>query len=136
MHFDQKHYKAADAIARMDTGDSLKQALMSAGYSESTANGGWDAVPNRVMRLLGKKGIRFKTLGEIDAATQEKLVRGRLVYNTIKGSDKGVLSAKALGSDRRVNMFQPDIQAGVVVISIPQNVLENKSKLLEETNEE
>ncbi len=135
MHFDQKHYKAADAIARMDTGDSLKQALMSAGYSESTANGGWDAVPNRVMRLLGKKGIRFKTLGEIDAATQEKLVRGRLVYNTIKGSDKGVLSAKALGSDRRVNMFQPDIQAGVVVISIPQNVLENKSKLLEPTEE-
>lgn len=132
MHFDQKHYKAAENIAKLGPGESLKSALMNAGYSESTANGGWDAVPNRVIRLLGKKGIRFKSLGEIDAATQEKLVRGRLVYNTIKGSDKGVLSAKALGSDKRISMFAPDIQTGVIVLQMPSSMVENKDKLLAE----
>lgn len=133
MHFDQKHYKLAEGLNNMESsGESLKQVLMDAGYSESTAKRGWEAVPNRALKLLSRKGLRLKALGEIDAATQEKIVRGRLVYNTIKGSDKGVLSAKALGSDRRVNMFQPDVQAGIVVISAPTVAIENKAKLLEE----
>ena len=132
MHFDQRHYKAAEAIDKMEPGDSLKKTLMSAGYAESTANGGWDAVPNRVLKLLSKKGLRLKSLGEIDAATQEKIVRGRLVYNTIKGSDKGVLSAKALGSDKRVAMFQPDIQQGIIVIAAPSQLDANRDKLLAE----
>jgi hypothetical protein len=133
MHFDQKHYKAAENIERMNPGDSLKKALMDAGYAESTANGGWDAVPNRVLKLLSRKGLRLKALGEIDAETQEKLTRGRLVYNVIKGTDKGVLSAKALGSDRRVNMFQPDIQAGVIVLTSPTAA--DPAKMLEEPKE-
>jgi len=135
MHFDQRHQKAADAIAAMNPGDSLKKALTDAGYSESTAAGGWDAVPNRVVKLLAKKGLRLKELGKIDPETQEQLVRGRLVYNVIKGSDKGVLSAKALGSDKRINMFAPDIQAGIIVISVPNTVIENKAKLLEDSDQ-
>ena len=136
MHFDEKHYKLAESIEKMNPGDSLKKALMSAGYSEQTANHGWDAVPNRVLKLLSRKGLRLKALGEIDAATQEKIVRGRLVYNTIKGSDKGVLSAKALGSDKRVNMFVADVQTGVIVISAPTQILENKAKLLAEDTQD
>lgn len=136
MHYDKRHYQAAENISRMQTGDTLKKALMDAGYAEKTANMGWEAVPNRVMRLLAKKGVRLKELGTIDAQTQEQLVRGRLVYNTIKGSDKGVLSAKALGSDRRVNMFQPDIQAGVIVLQVPSQVAENTSKLLQAPEDE
>lgn len=137
MHFDQKHYKLAAGIEQMEnSGDSLKKVLMDAGYSESTASRGWESVPNRALRLLSRKGLRLKALGEIDAETQEKIVRGRLVYNTIKGSDKGVLSAKALGSDRRVKMFQPDIQAGIIVIQSPTPALENKDKLLADDPDE
>ena len=109
---------------------------MSAGYSEATSNRGWESVPNNVVKLLARKGIRLIELGKIDAQRQEELVRGRLVYNTIKGKDSGVLSAKALGSDRRVNMFQPDVQAGIVVINTPTPALENKAKLLEDPTEE
>lgn len=130
MHFDQKHYKLADGIERMNPGDSLKKVLMDAGYSEQTANRGWEAVPNRALKLLSRKGLRLKALGEIDAETQEKLVRGRLVYNTIKGKDAGVLSAKALGQDKRISMFAPDVQAGVIVIAAPNAIVENKAKLL------
>lgn len=136
MHFDEKHYKLAANIEKMNPGDSLKQALMSAGYSEQTANHGWDAVPNRVVKLLSRKGLRLKALGEIDAETQEKLVRGRLVYNVIKGTDKGVLSSKALGSDRRINMFVAESNAGIVVISVPNQVIENKAKLLKDDPED
>jgi hypothetical protein len=130
MHFDQKHYKLADKINAMEPGESLKQAMMDSGYSETTASRGWESVPNRVLKLLAKKGIRLRELGKIDAKTQEEIVRGRLVYNTIKGSDKGVLSAKALGSDKRISMFAPDIQTGVIVLQMPSSMIENKDKLL------
>jgi hypothetical protein len=135
VHYTERHHKLAESIEKMNPGDSLKQVLMGAGYSEQNANHGWSAVPNRVVKLLSRKGLRLKALGEIDADTQEKLTRGRLVYNVIKGSDKGVLSAKALGSDRRVNMFQAELQAGVIVISLPSQIAEHKDKLLETPEE-
>lgn len=137
MHFDQKHYKLAEGLSNMEnSGESLKKVLMDAGYSENTANRGWSSVSNRAIKLLSRKGLRLKALGEIDAETQEKIVRGRLVYNTIKGSDKGILSAKALGSDRRINMFVAESQAGIVVISVPNQVMEQKAKLLADDPEE
>ncbi len=111
---------------------TIKKALMDAGYSEHASNHGWAAVPNRVVRLLAKKGQRLRELGRIDNVTQEELVRGRLVYCTLKGTDKGVIAAKALGSERRVNMFQPDSVTGVVVLSAPQHAIDNKRALLGE----
>jgi hypothetical protein len=130
----------ADNLARIDEpGMTLRRAFTEAGYSQNVANGGWQHVPNKVVKLLAKKGIRLKELGKIDAETQEQIVRGRLVYNVIKGSDKGVMSAKALGSDRRVNMFVPDSQTGVIVLNCPQGVetmsAEQKTQLLQAPEE-
>jgi hypothetical protein len=127
MHITDRQRKLADAL---HNGECIKQAMMKSGYTEATASHGMANVPHRVVKLLARKGIRLKELGEIDAATQEKIVRGRLVYNTIKGSDKGVLSAKALGSDKRISMFAPDIQTGVIVLQMPTQMIENKDKLL------
>jgi hypothetical protein len=132
MHVTQKQRALA---ANMEAGLCIKEAMMKAGYTEVTASRGMANVSNRVVKLLAKKGIRLRELGRIDTATQEEIVRGRLVYNTIKGSDKGVLSAKALGSERRVNMFTPDSVSGVVVLSSPQNALDNKAELLRESGE-
>lgn len=121
----------ADNLRRIDEpGMTLRKAFTDAGYSQYTADGGWQNVPNKVVKLLAKKGIRLKELGKIDAETQEQIVRGRLVYNTIKGSDKGVLSAKALGSDRRVNMFTADTQVGIIVLQTPQGLTEKKEQAL------
>lgn len=112
-----RHSLAAENLS--DPKLSIKDALVLAGYAEGSAKRGMASVPAKVLALMAKKGIRLKTLGEIDADTQEKIVRGRLVHNVIRGKDAGVLSAKALGSDRRVNMFQGDQQLGIIVLSQP-----------------
>lgn len=130
MHITQRQRKLAEELSK--PGATIRDAMISSGYTEVSASRGIANVAERVIKLIAKKGIRLKELGEIDAATQEKLVRGRLVYNTIKGSDKGVLSAKALGSDRRVAMFAPESSVGIVVISAPTVAVEQKDKLLNE----
>lgn len=117
---------AANLLKIDEPGMTLRKAFLDAGYSQSTADGGWDSVPNKVVKLLAKKGIRLLELGKITPEQQENLVRGRLVYNTLKGSDKGVMSAKALGSDRRVNMFVPDSATGLIVLQMPQSLTPEK----------
>lgn len=133
MHVTERQRKAAKLLEQ--PGVTIRRAMTEAGYSPSVAKQGLTGIPNRVVKLLAKKGIRLRELGKIDATTQEELVRGRLVYNTIKGKDAGVLSAKALGSDRRVNMFTPDIQTGIVVIAVPSQAIEDKAKILEAAEE-
>jgi hypothetical protein len=131
MHATERDLKLAESLMKVDEpGNSIRKAMMEAGYCEAQAKQGWAGVPKKVVQLIAKKGARLVEFGSIDAATQEKLVRGRLVYNTIKGSDKGVLSAKALGSDKRISMFAPDIQTGVIVLQMPSSMIENKDKLL------
>ena len=137
MRATERMVKLADELTKIEQpGHSIMKAMLDAGYCESQAKQGWAGVPKKVVQLLAKKGARLVEFGAIDAETQEKLVRGRLVQNVIRGSDKGVLSAKALGSDKRISMWQADIQAGVIVISVPNQVIENKAKLLADDPEE
>ena len=42
--------------------------------------------------------------------------------NVIKGKDGGAMSAKILGSDKRVNMFQPEVQQNVLVLQMLQHL--------------
>jgi hypothetical protein len=56
---------------------------------------------------------------ELTAESQQNAIRGRLYENVILGEDKGVQSAKALGADKRVAMWQPDVQTGLVVLQPP-----------------
>ena len=89
MHIDERQRKLAENLMHIEEpGQTLKKAIMDAGYSERTANNGWEGVSNRVVKLLAKKGIRLRELGKIDAQTQEEIVRGRLVYNTLKAAIK------------------------------------------------
>ena len=43
----------------------------------------------------------------------------RIASHTILGSDKGVASARQLGSDRRINMWQAESMTGVVILQPP-----------------
>lgn len=135
MRATERQQRLADELMKVDEpGQTIKKALMDAGYSEYSSNQGWAAVPNKVVKLLAKKGMRLKELGDIDTQTQEKIVRGRLVYNTIKGSDKGAMSAKLLGSEKRVNMFTADFQAGLIVLQAPTIAVDKKAELLGEVS--
>lgn len=109
--------RAADNLA--DSTMTIKDALLLAGYAKPTACRGMAAVSAPVLKLMAKKGLRLRALGEIDTETQEKITRGRLVYNVIRGKDSGVNSCKLLGSDKRISMFAADTQIGVIVLNQP-----------------
>jgi hypothetical protein len=63
------------------------------------------------------------------------LVHGRLIRNVTQGTDKGAQSAKILGGSRDLNMWTPDMQMGVIVLNVPQALLDRKAELLKEPEE-
>ena len=79
-------------------------------------------MPEAVLRMMGRNAKKLIKLGEVDPKVQEKIVRGRLMENTIRGKDAGSMSAKILGSDKRVNMFTPEVQQNVLVLQMPQHL--------------
>jgi len=92
---------------------------------------GWEAVPDKVLAQLPKKAQRLVALGKsADKETRKHIVRGRLLENAIHGKDGGAMSAKILGSDSELNMWTPDMQMGVVVLTTPQWVIDHKAELL------
>lgn len=103
-------------------GATLKQALVRAGYSVAQARKGM-AILNKSQGLRRALIDQARFLIELGRALspeeQECLVRGRLIYNTLMGIDKGTASAKALGSENRVSMWRVEGHAGMVVLQVP-----------------
>src|SRR5215467_3513831 len=100
---------------------TIQEALLDSGYSELQAKKGLAAVPDTVLRMLPRNAKRLIKLGSIDPDTQQKIVRGRLVENTLKGKDGGTMSAKVLGSDKRISMFTPEVQQNVLILQAPNH---------------
>ena len=69
--------------------------------------------------MLPRNAKRITKLGSIDPDIQRKIVRGRLVENTLKGKDGGAVSAYRLGQDKRVNMW-PELQTNVLILQAPR----------------
>jgi hypothetical protein len=124
----QQHKKLASLLAQdVPVGEALREA----GWSERQSMKGWQAVPDKVLAQLPKKAQRLVALGKsADKETRKHIVRGRLLENAIHGKDGGAMSAKILGSDSELNMWQPDIQAGLVVLTAPQWAIDRKAELL------
>ena len=64
-----------------------------------------------ILQLLGRR---------ISPEEQEHLIRERLVENVITGRDGAVQSARQMGADKRIAMWQPDSQVGIVVFKAPE----------------
>lgn len=122
----QQHQEFARAYV---AGAPLKRALVLAGYSPKQAKKGM-VIVNRskgLRQAIAEHGKLLAELGgNITVQQQENLVRGRLVLNTIRGVDKGTLSAKVLGSENRVAMWQSDTKHGLVIIESPSGKLVDK----------
>ena len=101
---------------------TIEAALLEGGYTPRQSKKGLACVPNAVWRKMGKNAKKLIKLGEVDPKMQEKIVRGRLVENTLKGKDGGTMSAKVLGSDKRVNMWTPEQQNNVLILQAPNHV--------------
>lgn len=107
----------ASAIAK---GRSLQAAMLDAGYAPATARRGKAALSKPMWEALAVESNKLELLGrKISPERQENLVRGRLVQNVLIGTDKGTMSARQLGADKRVAMWQPDSQVGLVVLQAP-----------------
>lgn len=110
----------------------VSKALVAAGWSPTQAAKGWEAVPDAVLVKLPKKAQKLIALGKADKDTRMNLVRGRLVSNTITGKDGGAMSAKILGSDKELSMWESESQTGIVVLTAPQSLIARKEELLKD----
>jgi hypothetical protein len=120
-------------LARLLSNDTpVTKALVAAGWSPAQAAKGWEAVPDVVLVKLPAKAKKLIALGKTDKDTRRNLVRGRLVSNTISGRDGGSMSAKILGSDKELSMWEAESQTGVVVLSAPQSLIDKKEELLKD----
>jgi hypothetical protein len=132
----KKLAEALDEAAR--NGNPVRDVPLANGYSQSVANQGWDAVPNRALKLMKgqSKGKRVRELGKsLDPKEQAALVIGGLINNIQEGTDNAIQSLKALGNTRELGMFQQEMQTGVVIISVPQSAIDHKAEILNASEE-
>ena len=130
-HGKRKSSQQRAKLTRLLTQDvPVGEALVAAGWSPTQALKGWDAVPDAVFTKLPAKAKKLIAMGKADKETRRNLVRGRLVSNTITGKDGGAMSAKILGADKELSMWEPESQTGIVVLSAPREALEHKEELL------
>lgn len=86
-----------------------------------------------MLEALARESSKLELLGrKISPERQENLVRGRLVLNTLCGRDDGTQSAKLLGADRRISMWQADSQVGLVVSQAPPQMMVSSSRIKHE----
>lgn len=111
---------ARKAAENLSKGMSIRQSLLDAGFPERTARMGKKAINGRIRAEMKTMGRKYIQLGrQLTVEDQEMLVRGRLLENVVLGNDKAVQSAKQLGADKRVAMWQPDSQVGMVILQPP-----------------
>jgi hypothetical protein len=126
----QQHAKLASLLAQ-DV--PVGEALRTAGWSDRQSAKGWEAVPDAVFTKLPKKMQRLVSLGKnTDKDTRKHIIRGRLLDNAIQGRDGGAQSAKILGSETDLNMWQPEINQGIIVLNAPQWALDHKEEMLKD----
>jgi hypothetical protein len=115
-----QHEKLAKLL---EDGTPVCSVLEQAGWSHTSASKGIAKVPLKVFGMLSKKTQRFIKLGkETEKEDRKHLIRGRLIHNVTEGTDKGAMSAKILGSDSELNMWQPEIHAGMIVLQVPPQI--------------
>jgi hypothetical protein len=121
---------------QMVAGNSIKQSMIAAGYSEKQASKGKAAVSNKMLKALAAEGYKMADFGKQFSMDELKNIAiGRLVTNSITGKDGGVMSAKTLGSHRDLNLWTPEQMAGVIVLQAPNFAVENKAKMLAEAED-
>jgi len=125
-------YKRLAKLLAEDT--PVGAALVQAGWTETQARKGLSAVPDEVFKMLPPKFRKLIALGrDTDKDTRRHIVRGRLIKNALEGRDNGSMSAKILGSDRELAMWEPELNSGLIVLQPPVEVLRRKAELLGDT---
>lgn len=100
------------------------RALIDAGYSPKQARKGLFATlqtSGPLREAFENEIIKLVKLSEILPLPHERanLVRVRLLMNVLSGKDAAVQSARLLGQDREVHMFEPESRIGMNIAVMP-----------------
>jgi hypothetical protein len=106
--------KAARMLAH---GASFTDALRAAGYSPAQARKGFA----RVVKSKGLMAALQEEMKRYPPEVRRDLVRLRLLQNLFDGEDRATKSARLLGLDNEVRMWQDEQQNQVLVIQAPVN---------------
>jgi hypothetical protein len=114
------HRKVAESL---DSGSSLKDALLSGGYSESMANRGMATVHQSapLMRILVQTGHYAGLSEHLKPEAIKDFVAGKLIENAADGKDRAPQSLKMLGSIKGVDMFQAEQITNALILNIPDS---------------
>jgi hypothetical protein len=121
---EEESRKLAKRVLR--NGKPICAELEKAGFSHNQSRKGMRTVMrSRILRrafLIEKdaimKGKPKEELG-LNLEQAEGLIVDRLRKNIKAGKDNAVMSAKLLGSHKKLNLWQPENQTGIIVINTP-----------------
>ena len=124
----KKHAQLAKDIVQ--EGMSMKDAMLKAGYSEGSA-------ANLKKFLNTCPGVREAMRKELALWTSENpehdlgVIRGRLMQIVMTGRDvDAIAAAKVAGQDKRLQMFTPQVQVGILAMPSPMGFKEEMEKHL------
>jgi hypothetical protein len=109
--------KAAEGVAR---GLSARWAPEEAGFPPSTVRNSTRGINKTIWAKFKGKKQYYIELGRDHSRGAREAEPRPAGMDTIVGTDKGVMSAKQLGADKRIAMWQPISQVGMVVIKAPE----------------
>jgi acyl transferase domain-containing protein len=120
--------KIARDVLRRDK--PISRALEAAGYSKKQAGKGMSRVKdNQILRraFAEEKAKILAELAEsgpeLNSDQTERLIVNRLKDNIVRGKDVAVMSAKLLGSHKKLALWEADSRTGVILVSAPQTSL-------------
>ncbi|MGA2001192.1 MAG: hypothetical protein ABSG52_14470 [Terriglobales bacterium] len=108
-------------------GARVEEAMLRAGYSQSSAKRGWTQVSKKckeayAVALNMTLAELEKTGGKLTPDQRAKVIRGKALRNIAEGVDESIGSMKLLGQDKELAMFTPDNLTGIIIISAPATI--------------
>ena len=133
-----RHRKVARGI--LVEGKPIRTALLDAGYSQASANQGMARIRRSLplAAAYAQEVERLKNNLVPPPAVRAQIVRNKLLENVAKNRDNAVQSLKLLGQDRELSLWQPEAQAGIIILNAPPALQdpEVRKRLLDSIPEE
>lgn len=124
---EEKHRTVARNVLRK--GMAISHALMMAGFSPAQASKGMHKVRlcyglRTAFREEGEKIAREKEAAAKSMVLDPWAKREEMIVNLLEGNikakrDRAIGSAKLLGSHKKLNLWQPEFQNGVIILNVP-----------------
>jgi hypothetical protein len=122
---EEKHRICARNVLRKAM--PIGQALEGIGYSAKQAKKGMAVVRrSNALRMAFQEETELMERQKYQAPltpsweAMEPLIAKRLKNNIEKGKDSAVMSCKLAGSHKKLNLWTPENQTGIIILNLPQ----------------